>query len=379
MRSQLIDDYKITCVLFLVGTLGTGGKERQLIELIHGLPPEKYRIILLVKNITAHYFEKVREKVILVNLDRKRFGIRSLPDIIGTIRHYKPEIIQSWATPTSSLAIMANWLTGNKCKVIDSSIRHAPAKIDWWSLYGIQRRFIQRFSHAVVANSMAGLASFNVRPSKAHCIYNGFDMKRVADVDRGKIRNEFSLDNFRFVVGMVARFDEMKDYGTYLEAACLITRERKDILFFAVGNGPLLNELRSSIPESCKSNIIFTGNRPDVESVISVFDVAILSTYTEGISNSILEYMALSKPVIATGGGGTGEIITSNDDGRIIKSGDPDLLAREILEMIENENTRIQTGKNGFKIVSEKFSLELMIRNFEKLYTKITRNDHQGF
>jgi glycosyltransferase involved in cell wall biosynthesis len=365
--SQKTDQNK-TCILFLIGTLGTGGKERQLIELINGLPEHKYKVVLLTKNITAHYFEKVRHKIILENLDREKFGLNSLLDVIKVIRKHKPAIIQSWATPTSFLAILAKWFTGKKIVILDSSIRHAPEKINWLSDYGAFRLFIQQFSDKVVSNSKAGLAAFKVKPGKAICIYNGFDLKRVENISGEKIKTEFAIDGSCYIVGMVARFDAMKDYMSYVRAATLILEERSDVLFFAVGDGYLLNEIRSGIPDPLKKHFIFTGNRPDVESVISIFDVAVLSTYTEGISNSIIEYMALEKPVIATGGGGTAELIDNGKSGIILQSNTPVLLAKTINELIENRPRRLEIGRNGYLVIRENFSLDRMIHDFEKLY-----------
>ena len=109
---------------------------------------------------------------------------------------------------------------------------------------------------------------------------------------------------------MVAGFDKRKDFATLIEAAIDICRERSDLVFMFVGGGPDWELLRSRVPQSMINNqIIFTGKRTDVESVIQIFDIGLLITFYEGISNSIIEYMALGKPVIATDGGGTSEII----------------------------------------------------------------------
>ena len=69
------------------------------------------------------------------------------------------------------------------------------------------------------------------------------------------------------------------------------------------------------------------GIRSGIESLISAMDICVLSTFTEGISNSILEYMALEKPVIATAGGGTNEIVIDNKTGFLIKQSNPEELA----------------------------------------------------
>ena len=89
-----------------------------------------------------------------------------------------------------------------------------------------------------------------------------------------------------------------------------------DITFIAVGDGPYLSDYQRKVRESNCSNVVFTGMQSDVESIINIFDIGILLTdtikYGEGISNSIIEYMALKIPVIATYDKGTSEIINNN-------------------------------------------------------------------
>ena len=95
-----------------------------------------------------------------------------------------------------------------------------------------------------------------------------------------------------------------------------------------------------SVPVSLLNKIIFLGKRSNVESIINIFDVGILLTnskvHGEGISNSIMEYMALGKPVIATRGGGTNEVVIEGENGYLIDPFNED----QLIEKIENVNEK---------------------------------------
>jgi glycosyltransferase involved in cell wall biosynthesis len=84
-----------------------------------------------------------------------------------------------------------------------------------------------------------------------------------------------------------------------------------------------------------------------VESYINVMDVCVLATFTEGISNSVMEYMALGKPVVATEGGGTGELVRSGETGFLVKPSDPGMMAGKIEELISDEELRKRMGEMG--------------------------------
>ena len=122
--------------------------------------------------------------------------------------------------------------------------------------------------------------------------------------------------------------------------------------------------------------IILTGNRDDVESIVNTFDVGILLTnlerHGEGISNSIMEYMALGKPVIATTGGGTPEIVADGETGYLIPFRSPGMLAEKIEYLLDNEEIRKSMGMKGKERILREFSIDSMIEGHVSLYRFLT-------
>jgi glycosyltransferase involved in cell wall biosynthesis len=121
--------------------------------------------------------------------------------------------------------------------------------------------------------------------------------------------------------------------------------------------------------------IIFTGIRNDVESIVTIFDIGILLTdlekHGEGISNSIMEYMALGKPVIATDGGGTKELVIDGETGFLIPQKSPKLLAEKIDYLLNNEPLRKRLGTKGKERIQKEFSLDKMVSEHIKLYEEL--------
>jgi glycosyltransferase involved in cell wall biosynthesis len=124
-----------------------------------------------------------------------------------------------------------------------------------------------------------------------------------------------------------------------------------------------------------KDRIIFTGRQSKIESIINLFDIGVLTTndmvHGEGISNAILEYMVLNKPVIATRGGGTSEIVDDQKTGFVITPFAVDELVEKIELLIDNETLRLEMGDAAKQRILEHFSLEKMTESYIQLYEKL--------
>lgn len=236
------------------------------------------------------------------------------------------------------------------------------------------------FSAKVIGNSNAGLSAYKAPPGRSICIYNGMDLSRFKNLgDPGVTRSDVlgSVDPELFVVGMVAAFEDRKDYYTLVRAAKQLAVKHSQIRFVLVGGGLNFEEIKNSIPKELSRQIIFLGKRTDVESVVNIFDVGVLLTnskiHGEGISNSIIEYMALGKPVIATRGGGTNEVVISQVNGFLVDAENEEQLVNNIELLMKDEKLKIKMGENGRQMVKEKFDLAIMAERYLSCYHSLMK------
>ena len=120
-----------------------------------------------------------------------------------------------------------------------------------------------------------------------------------------------------------------------------------------------------------KAYIRLFGAHDQVESIINIFDIGVLSTFTEGISNSIMEYMALSKPVVATEGGGTKELVVNGETGILIPPKSPAILAEKINYLLRSPQLLESMGTKGKKRIENLFNIKQMGESFEAIFNKI--------
>jgi len=357
-------------ILFITDTLQAGGRERQLVELLKSLQIRKdivCRLIVLSKNIYYSHVNKFNFKIYY--LERK---IKNDPVIFMKLyritKEFQPDIIHSWESMCSIYAIPVAKLAG--VKFINGAIRNAPLKLKVLEKGWVRSKIIFPFADVILANSLAGLKAYGVPPNKAYCIYNGFDFLRVKNLrEPEEIRHQFNITTSK-VVGMIGRFCDKKDYKTFILSAMHILKRRDDVTFLAIGEGPTSEECRQMVTLNFKDRIKFLDKQEDIESIVNVFDVGVLATYTEGISNAIMEYMALAKPVVVTDGGGTKELVLNGKTGFLVKPSNVQDMVKKIEYLLNDPKLATSMGNAGKVRIEKEFRLENVTNHYIELYQK---------
>ncbi len=361
-------------ILFLLDALVMGGKERRSVELIKHLSANpEIKITLCVMDENIHYKEIYSLPIKIHLLIRKT---KKDPSIFYKLyricKEENIQIIHAWDTMTCFYAAPLSWILGTR--LVDSSVSEA-TPCTFLSAQYLLRKFNFSLASIILSNSRAGLVMSKAPEKKSDVIYNGFDAKRLQiSKSPEEVKNEFSIKT-KYIVGMVAAFQDRKDFESLVISANLLVEKREDVTFLMVGAGKTLNKCREMAKPEYAKQIIFTGGSNKVEDFVNVFDIGILLTnkrvHAEGISNSILEYMALGKPVIATDSGGTNEIVQNGVNGYLLTENDPALIVKYITSLIDNESLRTGMGAASKRIVHETFGIQAMVNKYLRVYEEI--------
>lgn len=236
-----------------------------------------------------------------------------------------------------------------------------------------------KLAHAVVANAGAvkeHLISEGVREDKIFVIYNGIDLSRFQKngaAEDALVRLSLESVRGRPVITMVANFEyKVKDYPMLLRTAQRVTREVPEAIFVIAGDGILREETERLAGEmGLRESCLFTGRCASVPDLLAASDICVLSSQAEGFSNSILEYMAAGRAVVATNVGGTSEAIVEGETGYLVNAGDDAAMAARLIELLKDPERRSAMGRNGRRVVEERFSLQSRLANTSALYQKI--------
>lgn len=238
-----------------------------------------------------------------------------------------------------------------------------------------------RLSHAIIANADAvkeQLLREGVPSEKVVTIYNGLDLERVAprpDVTRESVLADFNLpqDAARRFVTIVANLHHpVKDHSTFLRAARRVHAAMPEAAFVIAGEGELIAPMRSLAAQlGIERDVFFTGRCERVAELLSVSDVCVLSSKAEGFSNSILEYMAAARPVVATDVGGAREAIIEGETGYLVHAGNDETMAARLIELLKDSEQAREMGQRGRRVVEEKFSCEAQLERTQNLYERL--------
>jgi glycosyltransferase involved in cell wall biosynthesis len=362
-------------ILHFIDCLRSGGKERQLVELLKGLSTCKDIIFeLAIMSYDIHYSASYDQNIRIHYLIRKnKKDSRIFLKLYNLCKAIKPSIIHTWDSMTSVYAFPIAKIL--KIRLLNGMIRDAPSNLKPFSRVWIRSKITFPFSNLIISNSYAGLKAYNAPSQKSVCIYNGFDFDRIRNLQKKEnVKTRFAI-NTEKVIGMVASFSNNKDYETYIWVAQMVLKEKENVTFLAIGDGENLEKCKKIVSDRFVDKIKFLGKRNDVESIINIFDIGVLATYTEGLSNAIMEYMALGKPVVATDSGGTKELVVNGKTGFLVKPLDVRDMYIKILQLLENGTLAIKMGEAGRERIYSSFNLEKMSNSFFKLYeTIISKN-----
>ena len=360
-------------VLICIEALGIGGKERQAVELIKGLASKSDIECLVICLETDEFYlhELTNIQVSIEFIPRRwRWDLRIFLKLYKIIKSYQPDVIHTNGLMSSFYALPLARLMN--VPLVNGSVRNAFSKAGFrWRL----ERFLLNMSDYRLANSHAGLRSrgFSERDSKNVVIYNGFDFSRLEGRPGNGGRSMRGRDTK--TVGMVAEFNPFKDYSTFIQAARKISERRKGVVFVMIGDGETLEASRREA--SGAEAIKFLGKKKNIEEIVATFDIGVLCTFVEGFSNSVMEYMALKKPVVATDGGGTRELVVDGETGLLVPPANPDAVAAKIEYLLDNPTIAKRLGEAGEARLRREFSITKMIEETIQLYKRATANSKE--
>ena len=208
-------------------------------------------------------------------------------------------------------------------------------------------------------------------PSTLVSIPTGIDLDRFDPnkVERGAVRRELGLGEDAALVGIVAVLRSGKDHGIFLKAIPLVVKAVPSARFVIAGDGPQRRRIVELIAEMGLGRFtLMVGHREDIPELLAAFDVVVSTSKTEGIPQSLIQALAMERPVVATDVGGVPEVIRDGKSGLLVPPGDHEALASAIVRLLLEDETALGLGRQGRRLVEKEYSLGTMLDRLEVLY-----------
>ncbi|MFZ5652554.1 MAG: glycosyltransferase [Bacillota bacterium] len=375
-------------IFHLITDLETGGSEMMLFKLISFMNLNDFSNVVVSMTDEGTLGNKFKDLGIPVyTLDMSR-GIPSPFAMLRLLRilwEERPSVLQTWLYHADLLGLLAGKLAGVPC--ILWNLRCSDMDMSHYSrLSSLVMSILARLSslpQGVIVNSMAGKRfheGLGYRPRRWELLPNGFDIERFRPDSESRVifRRELGLSEDALLIGLVARFDPMKDHSTFLQAAGKLVKKLSgtEIHFVLAGRG--VDHQNKEIMGMVKglnieSNVHLLGERTDISFITAAFDIASSSSYTEGFPNVIGEAMACGVPCVVTDAGDSGILV--GDTGKVVPPKDPLALAEALEELVMiGAEGRKALGLAARHRIVDNYSLPAIVSKYEELYRELAQH-----
>lgn len=240
-----------------------------------------------------------------------------------------------------------------------------------------KRRFINPVlmmltSHitAISASTADAVSKYEyIKRKRIQVIYNGIRDISDQDANRDQLLGELGLSADDRYIGTISRLEPIKNQSMMLKAFSIAKKDIDNLKLIIIGDGAKRQDLEELASElSIQDDVIFTGFLNNPQRFISIFEIFLLSSFSEGTSMTLLEAMCLSKPCVVTDVGGNPEIVQNGKTGLVTSSDDVVAFSRSILSLLTSERERERQGNAGRKRFVDFFTAGDMVERYHNLY-----------
>ncbi len=381
-------------VAHIIARMITGGADENTLFTMEGLDKNKYDVDLITgEEFDESIFNKVKNNDFNINqIKGLKWKLNFLHDpivllkLIKLLKGKRYDIVHTHTTKAGILGriaarivgvpVIVHGLHGSTFEAFNSGLLN-------WLLF-LFERLTGRFTDAYV--SVSGVLSEKYiergigKKENYHTVYSGMELEIFYGV-RGKIncrkkRGELGIDAGDFVIGNVARLETRKGHQFLLDAFKNVVGEQKysQVKLLIIGEGNKRKYLENYVKElNLEDKVIFTGYREDVEELMALMDIFVLTSLREGLPRVLVQAAAVGMPSIAFNVDGVPEIIKDNYNGFLVKVKDVEQLENRIVKYINNKELILLHGRNGREFIENKWSIKGMVDRIDKIYQKLVR------
>ena len=365
-------------VLHIIGGGDVGGAKVHVLSLVRELDSSIDVTLLCLRQ--GAFADDARALGINVEVIKSSNIFSDIKKTIKSVKRNKYDIIHSHGSKANIFA----YFIKKFCKVPVATTIHSDYKLDYLQSFfkritiGVLNSIVlKKLDYYIVVTSAFKkmLIERGFHTNSIYTILNGIDFgKPLKDYTKEAFCSKFklSLNDDDILVGTAARLDPVKDIGTLLEAAKLVADKNPKVKFLIGGEGDQEKELQARAKElGLGGNVFFIGWLDDPYELISILDINVMTSISEGFPYYLLEGARFSKATICSRVGGIPDLIESSVNGYLFEPRDYRELADYLLELASDSSKRYDFGSRIHKKANEDFSLAAMRRTQLEIYASI--------
>ena len=363
-----------------------GGAERNLLNIITNINNKRFRSYLYTFHSgppMTNILERRNIKCVQISYPTTLHGMKKYVTLSREFKRLKVDILHTYLEGSDIWGTLLAKLAG--IPVIISSKRDMGFSKNNKILMAY--RFINPFVTKIISVSEAVRYQVSLQEkvnlNKIVTIYNGVDAHKFSNSNhKDGLKAELKLSTSSPIVGVLANIRPIKGMEYFIYAASKVLKKFPTAQFIIIGNCLPSQEsliyydkLKSLVRElKLNNNFFLLGGRRDIPEVLSIMDVSVLPSLSEGFSNTVIESMFANKPLVVTDVGGNSEAVVHGETGFVVPPKNIEKLADAISILLANKKLANSMGEAGRRRAKRLFSVETMIDRIENLYITTLNN-----
>jgi len=390
-KVQLQGDHSVLpLIAHVVYRFDYGGLENGLVNLINSTQGSAFRHCVIALTEATEFRHRLQVKGVEVYALGKNPGKdpATYLQLFRLLRKLKPAILHTRNIGTLDCAVIARLAGVPVCLHGEHGWDvHDPDGTNpkFRRMRKMASPFVRHFISVSADLEKWLVSSVGIRGDKVIRICNGVDTERFYPRDVGPRHPELAarFPEDAVIIGSVLRFEDIKDplnlVHAFIKAHEATAAYGITLGLAMIGNGPLLHAAIEALEKSgLRTAAWLPGNRDDVPELMRSFDLFVLGSRREGISNTVLEAMASGLPVIATDTGGNRELVRPDETGFLVVPEDPDALAAELVRYAQDLDLRVRCGVSARQLARSDYSLETMVNAYRCVYRNSIDEAHDN-
>jgi glycosyltransferase involved in cell wall biosynthesis len=356
-------------VALLIATLGPAGAEKQLVTVATGLDRRRFAPHVLCLTDTGRYEAELREAAVPVTLIGKRhkLGALALRRLRAVLRRERPHVLHTWMFTSNLYGRLAAW--GLPMATLASEVLAGGGKS---ALRLAVDRLLAPSTGAFYVNSRVVARFYHERCEipleKLVIIPNGVAVVEMAAVPRAAL----GVREDAFLVCGAGRLDPQKGFDRLIEALAMPGLRGRHVELVIAGEGSERSALeRLAVARGLRDRVHLLGHREDLPAVLRAADAFVLSSLYEGMSNALMEAMALGLPCVVTPVAGVEELVVPGESGLVVEASAPEPIAAALVRLLDKPVLARRLGAAARDRMARSFSVEANVRRFEALYAAL--------
>lgn len=360
-------------ILHVTFNMGIGGTEQVIRQIIENSDSEKFaHEILCIDGEVGSLGRALAEKGIYVECTQRQAGtdFKLMRFMRRLIKQRKINVMHCHQYTPYFYGVLSALLTGARV-IFTEHGRFYPDR------HNFKRKFINPLLviatdkiTAISRSTADALAEYEYMPrDKIQVIYNGIKEIEVNAGAHDELLRDLKLSTDYRYVGTVSRLEPIKNQTMMIKAFFEVRKKISGVRMILIGDGAKMQELKELAGKlGMQEEVIFTGFIDNPQKYIKLFDVFLLSSFSEGTSMTILEAMSLGRPCVVTDVGGNPEIVINKKTGSVVPSDDLSQFSEKIIELLVDNKLREALGKAGREKYMEEYTVSHMIDSYQTLY-----------